>query len=229
MVHDEIEQLRAEIALLKKDMKHVLGLLDQERSEDGTRPQYRPGAHCLPLIVNATDDSVEIRLNDKNMLPRVVLSVDENGACLEFRNAGGKLIAELAQAPDGSGQFCVCDADGNPRAGMRATEYGGLVNVLNSESKPQVILIGTERGGEVHVTNDQLRTGVKLIASERGGIITVHETSGQIMGSFSGDHHFGSLTIHGTLGSPAVSLAATDEGGIIVFYDADGESTSILP
>lgn len=238
-MHDEIEQLRAEIALLRKDMQHVLRLMDQERSEDGTRPQYpileaqkftaRSSDHSLPLIVHAVDDRVEIRLNDKDMRPRVLLSVDESGACLEFRNAQGNLIAELTEAPDGSGQFCVCDADGNPRAGMRVTEYGGLVNVLNSDSKPQVILIGTKQGGEVHVANDQLRTGVKLLASERGGIITVHETSGQIMGSFSADHHFGSLTIHGTLGSPAVSLAATDEGGVIVFYDADGESTSILP
>ena len=34
---------------------------------------------------------------------------------------------------------------------------------------------------------------------------TVHETSGQIMGSFSADHHFGSLTIRDTLGSTGLS------------------------
>lgn len=238
-MHDEIKQLREEIALLKKDMKHVLRLMDQDLDEDGTRPQYpileaqkfaaRSSAHNIPFIVHAMDSGAELCLNDKNMRPRVLLSVDESGACLEFRNAQGKLIAEIAEAPDGSGQFCVCDADGNPRVGMRVTELGGLVNVLSPQSNLQGILIGTERGGEVHVVNHQLRTGVKIIASERGGIITVHETSGQIMGSFSGDPHFGSLTIHGPLGSPAVSLAATDQGGAILFYDADGVSTSMLP
>jgi hypothetical protein len=237
---DQIEQLRGEIEALKKDVAHLLQIMDQDLDEDGHRPKYptlevdRIAARLestrhIPFIVHATDQGADLVFHDKDMRCRILLSIDDDGPRLEFRNAEGKLTAQIAEASDGSGQFCVCDPAGNPRAGMRFTDYGGLVNVLTEGGKPQSMIIGTEQGGEIHAVNNQQRTGVKLLASDLGGIITVHETSGQIMGYFSGDNSCGSLTIHGPLGSPAVSLAASVQGGAVLFYDGEGVSTSMLP
>ncbi len=239
---DEIAQLRAELDALKKDVSHLLRLLDQSPDENGVRPEFaslelaqltiRSSRKYAPLILATLGDegeNAEIALHDSQARCRLALCVDEDIPRLEFHNAGGKLTAELAEADEGSGQFCVCDETGNPRAGMRVAQSSGLVNVLNSQAQPLAMLLGTETGGEVHTVNNQQRTGVKILASERGGVITAHEPSGQTMAFLSGDTNFGLCTVYGPLGSPALTLAATDHGGTVVFFDEEGEAITSIP
>jgi hypothetical protein len=235
----DIEELKEEIRSLKKDMVRVLRLLDQLPSEDDPLPKFpsleaavlavRSDDYAIPLIARATEDGVEIGLYDSNHQTRALFSLGASGACLEFRNSSGKLVAELSEAADGSGQFCICDAEGIPRAAMRHSPLGGVVSVLNEQSKPQAMLIGSEHGGEIIAANNQQRPAVKLFCTSSGGTVSVHENSGQVMGFLAADHLSGACTVYGPLGSPAASLAASDEGGAAVFYDAEGVSKAILP
>ena len=237
---EELEELRKEVAKLKRDVAHLLALLDQQDDDpEFPRPEYPTFEAChlavrnqdlrVPFHVLATEDGVELTLSDKDNRTRALLSIGEDSALLEFRNAKGKLIAQLSEAEDGSGQFCVCDAEGNPRAGMRVSEFGGTVNTLDKEGKPQTVLLGAEAGGEVFVTNNNRQMAVKLKSAQNGGAITVHEPSGQIMGYLSADVNTGSLGVYGPLGDMAVGLIANDSGGSILFNDAEGKFKAMLP
>lgn len=241
-MNDEIARLRAEIDALKKDVAHLLGLLDQNPDENGVRPEFaslvlaqltiRSSRKYAPLILTALGDegeNAEIAFHDSQERCRLALCLEEDLPRMEFRNAEENLVSELAEAADGTGQFCVCDEAGKPRAGMRVAQSCGLVNVLNSQAQPLAVLLGSETGGEIHAVNNQQRTGVKILASERGGVITVHEPSGQTMAFLTGDNNFGVCSVFGPLGSPAVTLAATDHGGTVVFFDEEGETTFSLP
>ncbi len=237
---EELEELRKEVAKLKLDVAHLLNLLDQQDDDpEFPRPEYatfeachlavRGGDMRIPFHVMATDDGVELSLSDKNHIARAILRIGEDSAVLEFRNAKGKLITQLSEAEDGSGQFCVCDAEGKPRAGMRVSELGGMVNTVNKEGKPQTVMLGGEAGGEVFVTNNNGQMAVKLMAAGNGGMITVHELSGQIMGYLSADANTGSVGVHGPLGEMAAALIANDSGGSILFNDAEGKHKAMLP
>lgn len=237
---EDLEELRKEVAKLKLDVAHLLALLDQKDYDpDYPRPKYPTFEAChlavrsqdmrIPFHVMATEDGVDLTLSDKNNICRALLSIGEDCALLEFRNAKGKPIAQLTEAEDGSGQFCVCDADGNPRAGMRVSELGGTVNTVDKEGEPQAVLLGAEAGGQAFVTNNNRQMAVKLMAAPNGGAITVHEPSGQIMGFLSADTNTGSLGVYGPLGDVAVGLLANDSGGSVLFNDAEGKCKAMLP
>ena len=236
---DEIEELKAEIKSLRKDMYHVLGLLNQLQYEEEALPKFpsleaavlavRNDDKAIPLIARATEDGAEIGFYDSNHQTRALLSFGKSGACLEFRNASGKLVAELSEAPDGSGQFCICDAEGIPRAAMRHSSIGGVVSVLNEQSKPQAMLIGSKTGGEIIAANNQQHTAVKIFSTGSGGTVSVHENSGQVMGYLAAGHSSGACTVYGPLGNPAASLAASDEGGAAIYYDAEGVCKALQP
>jgi hypothetical protein len=239
-VREDLEELRKEVAKLKLDVAHLLALLDQQDDDpDYPRPKYPTFEAChlavrsqdmrIPFHVMATVDGVELTLWDKDNRTRALLSIGEDCALLEFRNAKGKPIAQLTEAEDGSGQFCVCDAEGNPRAGMRVSELGGTVNTVDKEGEPQAVLLGAEAGGQVFITNNNRQMAVKFISAEKGGVITVHELSGQTMGFLSADADTGSLGVYGPLGDIAVGLLANDSGGSILFNDAEGKHKAMLP
>ncbi len=237
---EELEELRKEVAKLKLDVAHLLALLDQQDDDpDYPRPEYPTFEAChlavrnhkmrIPFHVNAKEDGVELSFWDKNNRARALFRIGEDSATLEFRNAKGMPIAQLSEAEDGSGQFCVCDAEGKPRAGMRVSELGGTVNTVDREGKPQAVLLGGEAGGQVFITNNNRQMAVKLMAAGEGGLITVHEPSGQIMGYLSANACTGSVGVHGPLGDMAVGLIANDSGGSILFNDAEGKCKAILP
>ena len=239
---EEIARLRAEVDALRKDVSHLLRLLDQQPDASGKRPEFaslelaqltiRSSEKHSPLVLGTLGDegeNAEIAFYDSESRCRLALCLEDDIPRLDFHDAEGKLTAELAEATEGSGQFCVCDETGNPRAGMRVVQSSGLVNVLNGQAQPLAVLLGTETGGEIHAVNNQQRTGVKILASERGGLITVHEPSGQTMAFLSGETNFGLCTVYGPLGSPALTLAATDRGGSIVFFDEEGEPITTVP
>src|SRR5436189_213368 len=77
----------------------------------------------IPVMLRTEEGGACLSFTDKVHRERVRLAFDENGPLFEVRNAQGKLIFQLSEAKDGSGQLCVCDAEGRPRAGMRVSEH----------------------------------------------------------------------------------------------------------
>ena len=244
---DDLASLREEIAALRADIKelrlehrkllHLVGVLPGIKF--GPWPEYLTiEAECvavrnekmhIPIIMRANDDCASLIFMDKNHRTRIELALGVNGPQFEMRNAEGKLIFQLVQAADGSGQLCACDAEGRPRAGMRVNEQGGVVNVVDKESKPQAFLLGTPEGGQVFAVNAMHQASATMKATARGGLVSVCESSGQLMGFLAANANAGQLSVYGPHGAQAVGIGASEAGGGIVFYDVDGVSKATLP
>lgn len=239
-LREEVAALRAELTELRKEHRKLLNLVGLwPQFEDEKWPDYlHIEASCLvarddkmkiPLMIRGEGSKGSIVFMDENHRERIEIVLDEHGPRFEMRNAKGELIFQVAEAKDGTGQLCVCDADGKPRAGMRVSELGGVVNVLDKDVKPQAFLAGNVEGGEVHVINAMHKPAAAMKASARGGIVSVNEPSGQLMGFLFGENGSGQLSVYGPQGEQAVGIAGTEHGGGIIFYDVDGKSKSSLP
>ena len=240
-LREELAALRAELAALKKSHHRLLDRLMELPNDDDyeTWPDYlhlEASSLCIrnhrmriPIIMQADDDGATIGFYDEKHCQRLELASSKTGAHLELRNPEHQLSFQLIGAPDGSGQLCVCDPEGRPRAGMRVNEFGGVVNVVDKESKPQVILIGTEEGGEVFAVNAAHKASATMKATARGGHISVHEPSGQLMAFLSADTEAGCVTVYGPHGEQAASLIGSEAGGRAVFHDVEGKPTTHLP
>ena len=64
-------------------------------------------AQELPVMLRTEEGGACLSFTDKEHRERVRLAFDENGPLFEVRNAQGKLIFQLSEAKDGSGQLCV--------------------------------------------------------------------------------------------------------------------------
>ena len=239
-LRDELATLRAELTELRKDHRRLLNQVGVwPQFEDEKWPEFlHIEASCLavrddrmkiPLIMRSEGSKASIAFMDENHRTRIELAMDENGPRLEMRNAKGELIFQVAEAEDGSGQLCVCDTDGKPRAGLRVSEFGGVVNVLDKNAKAQAFLTSNAEGGEVHVANAMHRNAAAMKATARGGIVSVSEPSGQLMGFLMGGNDTGQLSIYGPHGAQAAGIGSTEHGGGIVFYDVDGKPKAHLP
>lgn len=239
-LREELAALRAEITELRRDHRQLLDRIGLLPEEDGESPPpfLHFAAECiairhdmvrLPIVMRAHENSASIVFMDKNSRVRAEIAIDDAGPRFEMRNAEGLLTFQLAEAEDGSGQLCVCDAEGNPRAGMRVNESGGVVNVVDPNGKAQAFLLGTPAGGEIMVANAMHRAGASMKATNIGGQVLVHEPSGQLMGHFSATNDMGVLSVYGAHGAVAASLAGSDDGGRLAFNDIEGELQSVLP
>lgn len=239
-LREEVAALRTELTELRKEHRKLLqmvGVLPFDENEPW--PDYlHIEASCLvarddkmkiPLMIKGEGSKSSIVFMDENHRERIEIAFDENGPRFEMRNAKSELIFQIAEAKDESGQLCVCDADGKPRVGMRVSELGGLVNILDKNVKPQAIITGTTEGGEIHVVNAMHRGAAAMKASGRGGILSVNESSGQLMGFMAADTDAGQISVYGPHGAPAVGITGTETGGGMVFYDVDGEPKIHFP
>jgi hypothetical protein len=244
---DEITPLREEVALLRAELKELrlehrkllrmVGVLPLDKGEEW--PEYLDvEASCvalrndrmqIPIIMRGEDAEGSITFMDKNRRTRIDIVCDESGPRFEMYNAEGKLIFQIAEAADGSGQACACDPDGRPRAGLRVNEKGGVVNVIDTAGKPQAFLIGTPTGGEIFTVNAMHNASATMKATSAGGMVCVHESSGQLMGFLSANTETGGLSIYGPHGAIAAGLIAGETGGAIIFNDVDGEPKATLP
>lgn len=239
-LREELTALRAELTELRRDHQRLLdkiGLLPDE--EGGPNPRYlqfdagcfgvRNSEMWLPIFMRAHEDHAALVFMDRNHCVRAELIVDDTGFRMETRNSQHQLTFQLAEGTDGTGQLCVCDAEGDARAGMRVNEYGGVINVVDKQQKPQAFLIGTAQGGEIFAVNAMHNASATMKATNAGGIVCVHEPSGQLMGFLSATTETGGVSIYGPHGSLAAGMIATEEGGGIVFNDIDGNPRAQLP
>lgn len=238
-LREEVAALRAEVKELQKTQRWLLEQVGGETDEDGKRPEFlHIEASCLavrseilniPLIMRAEGDDVSLDFLDANRRLRMCLSMTDGVPRIEMRNAEGKLTTLLTEANDGTGQFCVCDPEGHPRAGMRVLETGGLVNVVSADGKPQAALRGDPVGGSVFTTNSLHRMATVMRATEIGGHISVHEPSGQIMGFLAASPESGHVSVYGPQGALAAGMAATEHGGGLVCHDVEGKPIAHFP
>ena len=244
---DEITPLREEVAALRAELQelrlehrkllHMVGVLPLDEGEkwpdylhlEASSIAVRDDPMKIPIIMRSEGDHASLAFIDENHRHRAELSINKDGTRFEMHNAEGKLIFQLAEAKDGSGQMCVCDAEGHPRAGLRVSEHGGVVNVVDKEAKPQVALVGTEEGGQIFATNAMHQASATMKATDRGGMVCVHEPSGQLMGFLAADTETGSVAVYGPHGAMAAQLGSGPDGGGIVFHDLDGEAREKLP
>jgi hypothetical protein len=239
-LREELASLRAEFTQLQAEHREVLRLLDLHlKDKEEPWPRYlsfeasglaiRDHEKHLPIIMRAREDGASLVFMDKNACVRAEFIVDDQGFRFETRNSEHQLTFQLAESEDGSGQMCVCDPEGNPRAGLRVNESGGVVNVVDERGKAQAFLLGTPKGGEVMVANAAHRAGASMRASEIGGQVLVHEPSGQLMGHFSATNDMGVLSVYGAHGSMAATLAGSEVGGRLAFHDLEGTVETVLP
>ena len=239
-LREEMSALHAELTELRRDHRQLLDRLGLRPDEEGgpTPPYLHFDAECiairedkvrLPIVMRAHEDHASIVFMDQNSCVRAEFIIDAAGFRFETRNAQHELTFQLAEAADGSGQMCVCDGRGRPRAGMRVNEHGGVVNVIDPQGKPQAFLLGTPTGGEVMTVSPAHQASATMKATLEGGLFTVHEPGGQLMGFLSGNAQTGGLSIYGPHGMVAATMVATDAGGGIVFNDINGDFMAKLP
>lgn len=240
LLRDEVTDLRAELQALRRDHQRLLDRLFEESPEPGEQPPefMNIAAECvavrndpktIPILMRARENGAFIALLDDKMRHRAELSIGADGARFEMHNAEGKLIFQIAEAKDGSGQMCVCDAAGQPRAGLRVNESGGVVNVIDPAGKPQAFLLGSPAGGEVFAVNAMHKAAVTMKATDRGGMVCVHEPSGQLMGYLAANTETGAVGVHGSHGARACLIGSDANGGVVQLYDIDGEFLAKLP
>ena len=83
----------------------------------------------------------------------------------ELRNADGKVVFHAGEGLDGSGQVRVADREGQPRAGLRVNEFGGLVHVVDKAGKALAYMLGLETGGEIQTVNAMHNGSVAIRAT----------------------------------------------------------------
>lgn len=240
---DEITQLRAEIASLRKDLDQVLERLGQMGNAGPEHPRHHLGygasylhtesLHIYertagPFIeIFAEDETAGIYLRDGQGRCHASFSIGPEGAKLEFPAAdSGKTPALGLTSKDGHGTVYVASPDGQPRAIIRSTANGGVVAVMRDETKPAAFMLASAEGGVIEVMNNGDKTGLTFHAKDDGGYIRCHEASGEVMGGTSDS---GLISIFGTQGDEAVTLAADENGGFISFCDPAGEPGGRLP
>ena len=100
----ELQQLREEVAALRRDLDHVLRVIGQDTDgPDDPRPRFlcletetigvRHEWTSLPILLKAHEDSALILLHDSKMRMRGRIEVnDKEGASFQIWNAEGKLV-----------------------------------------------------------------------------------------------------------------------------------------
>lgn len=237
----ELQQLRDEVAALRRDLDHVLRVIGQDTDGPGDpRPRFlcleaetiavRDEPMNIPIILKAQEHSASIFLHDSKMRMRGRIEVnDEEGASFQIWNAEGKLVVSIGETEDDGGQACVADRQGKPRAGMKATDWGGAVSVQNTAGVVEAVMVAKEEGGKIMTTNAEGRPVAEMFGDKRGGTVCIREVTGQAMAYMSGAMERGAVSVFNEHGDAAASLSSDDFGGALLFYDADGKIRSSLP
>ena len=180
-MEEELNALKEEVARLRGDLDHVLRVIGQEEDlPEQPRPPFllleaemisiRQTPESIPMVIKAQEGSASIYLNDDEARPRGLFQVDEEGrARLEIWNKKQQLVVSIGETNDGGGEIYVASADGKPRAGMKASEVGGIVSAQNSAGQPNALLVGKDEGGTIVVADAQGRPLAEIATNEEKG------------------------------------------------------------
>jgi hypothetical protein len=156
---DELNQLRNEVARLRRELDHVLRVLGQEEKlPQQPRPPFllldaevisiRHSADKMPILLKAEEGYACIYLNDNDGRARGLFQIDENGSArFEIWNKDQEVVVSIGETKEGAGEIFVASADGKPRAGLKVHELGGIVSAQNSAGQTNVLMLGKDQGG----------------------------------------------------------------------------------
>lgn len=183
-----------------------------------------------PVRMMCHPDGSFISICAKNEKARIVMSMEKEVPELSLHGTDGKCKARMyldegeprldlygpedkvgvqirVQGEAGRGVMGVCEA-GKPRAGMRATEFGGAVSAVYDDGHSRITMVSTEDNGELLAISQDMKTGVKISANGPDG---------------------GFLTVNHQNGKAGVILATTALSGGIILNDPQGNVVAMLP
>src|SRR5437870_12057891 len=126
---DELNQLRREVARLRRDLDHVLRVIGQEEKlPEQPRPPFllldaevisiRHSSDKMPILLKAEEGYACIYLNDNEARARGLLQVDDEGSARsEIWNTYEEGVMAVGERRDGAGAIFVACAEGKARPG----------------------------------------------------------------------------------------------------------------
>ena len=199
---DELQQLREEVARLRREVADVRRVV---------------GHDCICLT-------------DREGRPRVSISLNEEGTPqMQVWNKERQVIVSLGEGAEGAGEIFVAGADGRPRAGMKVNGLGGIVSTQNPEGRVNALMLGKDDGGQLLIANSQGQPVAKVAAFDGKAIVQVNEPTGRPVAYMMCDGERGVLSVFNETGDQAASLSSDENGGALVFFDADGKPRVSLP
>src|SRR5438105_13372585 len=191
-MEEEVHQLKKEVAQIRRNWDHVLPLIGQEEELpeqprarflllEGEMISIRQTRDRIPMVIKAKEGSACIYLNDGEARARGIFQIDEEGrARLEIWNKKQQLVVSVGETNEGAGEIYVASADGTPRAGMKATERGGIVSAQNSAGQPNALLVGKDEGGTIVVGDANGRPLAEIATSdEKGAMLVFYDDEGK--------------------------------------------------
>lgn len=241
LMADELNQLRNEVARLRRDLNHVLRVLGQEEKlPQQPRPPFllldaevisiRHSADKMPILLKAEEGYACIYLNDSDGRARGLFQIDENGSArFEIWNKDQEVVVSIGETKDGAGEIFVASADGKPRAGLKVHELGGIVSAQNSAGQTNVLMLGKDQGGTFVVADAEGRPVAEITTVDGDGVISIKGKTGYQTAYMGCDENRGLIAVLGKEGEQAVALTSDEKGGTLVLFDSKGEPKSNLP
>lgn len=238
---DDITQLKQEVAHLRRELDHVLRMLGQEENQaDQTRPEFllldaeilslRHRKDRMPLVLKAQEGGAAIYLNDSQGRARGVFQIDEEGSArFEIWNKDQQVVVSIGETPDGSGEIYIASPDGRPRAGMKASEIGGIVSTQGAKGRVGALVVGKDSGGAIVIADSEGRPVAEVSTSNQQGMIAVKRAGGETMAYLGCDGKRGLVVVSGENAKEAARLASDDHGGTLAFNDDYGGVKAVLP
>jgi hypothetical protein len=178
---------------------------------------------CAPdggfISLLGKDERPRLLLNMETGVPELCMFGDDNQYKASLRMDNGEPSLELygkenkigvqlkVEGEAGRGQVGVCEA-GKPRAGMKATELGGIISAVHDDGHARITMASTLNNGELLAVTPDMKIGVKIAADALdGGLITVNRANG----------------------NAGVILSSTAIGGTVLVQDQHGKITGHLP
>jgi hypothetical protein len=241
LMTDELNQLRREVARLRRDLDHVLRVIGQEEKlPQQPRPPFllldaevisiRHSSDKMPILLKAEEGYACIYLNDNEGRARGLFQVDEAGSArFEIWNKDQEVVVSIGETKDGAGEIFVASADGKPRAGLKAHELGGIVSAQNSAGQTNVLMLGKDQGGTFVVADGQGRPVAEITTVDGDGVVSIKGKAGYQMAYMGCGENRGVIAVLGKEGEQAAALTSNEKGGMLVVFDPKGEPKATLP
>src|SRR5256885_13107909 len=121
LMSDELNQLRREVARLRRDLDHVLRVIGQEEKlPQQPRPPFllldaevisiRHSSDKMPILLKAEEGYACIYLNDNEGRARGLFQVDNEGSArFEIWNKDQEVVVSIGETKDGAGEIFRLD------------------------------------------------------------------------------------------------------------------------
>ncbi len=182
------------------------------------------GAECVFLHVD--QNGGQLCLRDHAESNRVCTGATSHGGSLAIKAPDGGNRVELFVKDDG-GQVCVRATNEKPRASMKALADGGVLSVVDDTGQPQTAMFGRETGGEFIVLDQKKEICARIISLPEGALISA-QRQGRPVASMAAMNDGGMIMLHDANGQLAVSLGDSGKGGHVRVHDTEGTGRAAL-